>query len=167
MYQNPDQDLAKLWFNLSHKYNKINRPDKLVNEWATVSHFIDMPADLQNYLRAEIMASQIYDAFKKDCIAKGIEPKMIGNDNTAEFFKENIFKHGKTLSEDEIMEKITGSRLNADSFCEELNSIEIDDKSFINQIKNYQKFLKKTLSSVIIPIWKLKDNIKPTASKEK
>lgn len=128
LYENPDQDIKKLWFDLKQKYEGDNPPDELNNEWATVPHFLTHPGYLQNYLRAEVMAAQIYDAAHE----------QLGNlsetTQTAKFFQENIFKYGSSKSEDEIMKIATGKSLSAEAFCKQLEKIKYDGED--NNSKN-------------------------------
>ena len=114
MYNNPDQDLPKLWFKLNEKYNNINPPDKFNNEWATIPHFLSHPAYLQNYIRAEIMAAQIYKA-----VTDKFGP-MTTNPKTRDFLRAKMFRHGGALSEDDIMKKLTGSITKPNAFCEQI-----------------------------------------------
>lgn len=117
LYENPDQDVKKLWFDLKQQYTGDNPPDELNNEWATVPHFLTHPGYLQNYLRAEVMAAQIYDAAHEQ-LGNLTETK-----ETADFFRENIFKYGASKSEDEIIKIATGKELSAEAFCKQLEKI--------------------------------------------
>ena len=117
MYKNPDQDLAKLWFELDKKFKNKNIPDEMVNEWATMPHFLTHPAYLQNYLRGEIMAAQIYDSMHK----------LLGNLTesplTADILNNALFKYGCSIDEKEAMKLLTGSELKADAFLKQLESL--------------------------------------------
>lgn len=128
LYENPDQDIKKLWFDMRQQYLGVNPPDELNNEWATVPHFLTHPGYLQNYLRAEVMAAQIYDAAHEKL------GNLTETTQTAKFFQENIFKYGSSKTENEIMKIATGKELSAEAFCkqiEEFNSIkeEINKKA--------------------------------------
>src|SRR5574344_71488 len=88
MYENPDQDLSKLWFEMRNKYEMRNMPDKIVNEWANIPHLLSCPAYLQNYFRAEIMQNQMYDTAHKTL------GNLTENKDTAKFFEKKLFKYG-------------------------------------------------------------------------
>jgi len=120
MYKNPDQDLPKLWYKLEKKYMNKNNPDKLNNTWATVPHFLSCPAYLQNYLRAEIMGAQIYET------ATGKLGPLTKNDKTADYFRTKMFRHGSSLTEDELIKKMTGKELSVEPFCKQFESLEVD-----------------------------------------
>ncbi|EKE04280.1 MAG: hypothetical protein ACD_20C00090G0020 [uncultured bacterium] len=135
MYRNPDQDLAKLWFDTDKKYRGRNIPEKLNNEWASVPHFLSHPAYLQNYLRAEMMASQIHDSFKNK-----YGTDMLDTEKTHDFFEKKMFRRGSYLSENEMMKKLTGSKLMPDAFVNELESLteKTPDEKVIN-LHQYKK----------------------------
>ena len=42
MYKNPDKDPAQIWKEKKLKYK--NRDEKADNEWATIPHFLSLPA---------------------------------------------------------------------------------------------------------------------------
>lgn len=120
LYENPDQDVKKLWFDLKQKHIGANPPDELNNEWATVPHFLSHPGYLQNYLRAEVMGAQIYEAAHEK-----IGCDLSDTTETAKFFQENIFQYGSSKSEDEIMKIATGKELDAEAFCRQLEKINV------------------------------------------
>lgn len=117
MYANPNQDMQKLWYGLEKKFLNRNIPEKLDNRWASVPHFLTHPAYYQNYLRAEIMASQIYDA-----ATEKLGP-LTKNKNTAEFFRKKLFRVGLTLTEDELIKKITGKELSVESILNQIKAV--------------------------------------------
>jgi len=117
MYENPDQNLPKLWFDLNQKYNKIQTPDELNNEWATIPHFLSNPAYLQNYLRAQLMSAQIYKS-----VTDKLGP-MTNTNKTEHFLRTKMFRIGASLSENEVMKKLTGDILKPDAFCEQIKDV--------------------------------------------
>lgn len=120
MYENPNQDLAKLWYQNEQKYLGRSIPQKLDNRWASeLMHFVSHPAYFQNYFRAEIMSAQIYDA-----ATANLGP-LTENSNTAKFFKSKIFRFGKTLTDAEVIKHATGKALSTDAY--------------LTQIRNYAK----------------------------
>jgi len=61
MYENPDQDLNKLWWDLAEKYQMLTRPDgRNMPDWATKIHVALYPCYYHNYLLGELLASQLY-----------------------------------------------------------------------------------------------------------
>ena len=51
LYENPDQDLNKLWWDLVEKYQFVKRPEGITlgPEWATKIHIATYPVYYQNY----------------------------------------------------------------------------------------------------------------------
>ena len=117
MYANPDQNIPKLWYEMQHKFMNRNIPEVLDNHWASVPHFLSHPAYLQNYLRAEIMAAQIYEAAHEKL------GNLSENTNTAEFFRKKLFRVGASLTEDEVIKKVTGKELNVEAFCKQFKNL--------------------------------------------
>lgn len=117
LYANPDQDIAKLWYDMQHKYLRMNIPEVLDNSWASVPHFLTHPAYLQNYLRAEIMAAQIYEA-----ATQKLGP-LTQNEKTAEFFRQKLFRFGSTLTDGEIIKHMTGKELGAEAFYRQIKDV--------------------------------------------
>jgi len=61
MYENPDQDLNKLWWDLVEKYQMMKRPEgRNAPDWASKIHIAAYPCYYHNYLVGEILASQLY-----------------------------------------------------------------------------------------------------------
>lgn len=117
MYENPDQDLKKLWKDMGVKYKGRSEKDEATNEWATIPHFLSHPAYYQNYFRASLIKAQLYDGLTKKL------GKLTENKDTAKYLDENVFQYGGSKTDDEILEKVTGKKLNADAFCKRLNKL--------------------------------------------
>ncbi len=117
LYENPEQDPKKLWYDLKQHYLGSNPPDELNNEWATIPHYLTNPGYIQNYVRAEVMVSQLYEAAheKVGDLTKSTE--------TAKFFQENIFNCGRSKSEEEIIKLATGKELSAEAYCKQLEKL--------------------------------------------
>ena len=113
LYANPEQDLPKLWYGLKQKHMLENVPAVLHHEWACVPHFLSHPVYYQNYLRAEIMASQMYDAMHAKL------GNLSENKDTAEYLRTKFFRFGASLKEGELLKRFTGSALNVDAYCKQ------------------------------------------------
>ncbi|MFH2095231.1 MAG: M2 family metallopeptidase, partial [Bacteroidota bacterium] len=69
MYENPGQDLNKLWWDLVEKYQMIKKPaDRNEPDWATKTHIANSPCYYHNYLLGELLASQLYYYITKNII---------------------------------------------------------------------------------------------------
>lgn len=114
MYRNPDQDLGKLWHDLKCQYKGHNQSEKIDNEWATIPHYLSHPAYYQNYFRADLMKAQIYEHLTNKL------GNLTENPNTAEYLNKNIFECGKSIEENDLIEKLTGKKLSSDALCKSL-----------------------------------------------
>ena len=109
LYNNPDQNPAELWKNLSKKY--LNRDCETGNEWASIPHYLSHPAYYQNYFRANLMKVQIYNYLVS------VLGYLTENKNTAEFMNKNIFAFGASIEEYDLIKQLTGEDFSASSFC--------------------------------------------------
>ena len=121
MYKNPEQDLKKLWRDLSVKYKGRSEQDEPTNEWATVPHFLSHPGYYQNYFRASLIKAQLYGALTDKF------GKLTENKQTAEYLNENLFKYGGSKEDDEILTDITGNELTAEAFCNRINKLVLEE----------------------------------------
>lgn len=111
MYENPDQDLQKLWKDCGEKYNNKNY-SKL--EWTDIDHFIHSPVYYHYYAEGEVVAEQLYNAVSKNGTVKLTESK-----DTAKFFNDKIFKYGASKTDEEILKSATGKALDVDAYCKQ------------------------------------------------
>ena len=58
------------------------------------------------------MKAQIYNHLRS------VLGPLTSNKNTAEYMNKNIFSYGATISDDEIIEKLTGKPLSSDDFIQ-------------------------------------------------
>jgi peptidyl-dipeptidase A len=120
MYENPDQDLGKLWWDLVEKYQMVKRPNgRTAPDYASKIHIVSAPVYYHNYMMGELFASQLHHAIARD-VYKGESPeKVIYVDNKAvgEFMKKRVFQPGRTLSWNELTEHATGKKLDPEAFA--------------------------------------------------
>ena len=64
-----------------------------------------------------MIKAQLYDGLTKKL------GKLTENKDTAKYLDENVFQYGGSKTDDEILEKVTGKKLNADAFCKRLNKL--------------------------------------------
>ena len=111
MYENPDQDLNQLWWNMVEKYQMMKEPEgRDMPDWATKIHVALYPCYYHNYLLGELLASQ-FSAYITGTVVKG----NTGEDMKAmgEFFKTRVFMPGMRYEWNEMIEKATGEKLTA------------------------------------------------------
>ena len=122
LYENPDQNLNKLWWDLVEKYQGIHPPEgRDAPDYASKIHVVSAPAYYHNYMMGELFASQVYHTLSKE-VLKGAGASPVGNEGVGTFLKERLFGRGRTLSWDDLTQSITGQRLNARAFSEDLQS---------------------------------------------
>ena len=113
LYNNPDQNLNKLWWDTVKKYQGIDfSRDKA--DWASKIHFVSSPVYYQNYLIGELFASQINNHIAKKILRKKSSRNMdyAGNKEVGDYLKEKIFFPGAIYKWDELIEHSTGEKLN-------------------------------------------------------
>lgn len=117
MYKNPDQDLAELWFKMNNKLRGRNIPTETGNVWANTIHYITNPAYYPNYQIADLIKEQLYETAHKKL------GDLTKNSETASFLNKKIFRHGASVSQNELIKKITGKDLSAESFCKQFEAL--------------------------------------------
>lgn len=116
MYQNPDQDLNKFWWDLVEKYQMLKRPaERNMPDWATKIHIATSPCYYHNYLLGELLASQLNAYIVKNILKseKYQTPNYVGNKEVGKYLIEKIFKPGRTYYWNDMIEKATGEKLTA------------------------------------------------------
>jgi peptidyl-dipeptidase A len=120
LYENPDQDLNKLWWELVKKYQLLDfSRDKA--DWASKIHFVSSPVYYQNYLIGELFASQIIHFIAKNIIhTESMEDVSYSNNKEiGNYLKEKIFFPGAIYKWDELIKYSTGEELNPKYWVEE------------------------------------------------
>jgi peptidyl-dipeptidase A len=120
MYENPDQDLNKLWWDLVEKYQLLKRPEgRNKPDYASKIHVVSAPVYYHNYMMGQLFASQVHHAIAKD-VYKGADPNTviyIGDKAVGEFMKKKVFEPGKTLDWRDLTKFATGEPLSAKAFA--------------------------------------------------
>ncbi|MCX6257071.1 MAG: M2 family metallopeptidase [Bacteroidia bacterium] len=114
MYENPDQDLNKLWWDMVEKYQMIKRPaDRNEPDWATKIHIATSPCYYHNYLLGELLASQLYTYITTNIIkSKDLRNQSWANNkDVGKFLKDKIFAAANLYYWDDMIEKATGEKL--------------------------------------------------------
>jgi peptidyl-dipeptidase A len=120
MYENPDQDLNKLWWDLVEKYQLVKRPPhRDAPDYASKIHIVSAPVYYHNYMMGELFASQLHHAIARE-VYKGADPDTViyaGNKAVGDFMKKRVFEPGRTKTWNELTEFATGEKLNAKAFA--------------------------------------------------
>ncbi|HEX2972188.1 MAG TPA: M2 family metallopeptidase [Tepidisphaeraceae bacterium] len=122
MYENPDQDLNKLWWDLVEKYQQIHRPeDRNAPDYAAKIHIVSSPAYYHNYIMGEMFASQLHRVIARDVLKT--DPKTAlynGHKEVGQFLQTKVFAPGRTLRWDAFVRFATGAELSPKALVEDL-----------------------------------------------
>ncbi|MFC2146051.1 M2 family metallopeptidase [Acidobacteriota bacterium] len=123
LYENPDQDLNTLWWDMVERFQVLKRPPgRNAPDWAAKIHFSIAPVYYHNYQLGELFAAQLRGTLVK--LAKHEGPAhtltYTGNKDFGNYFKEKIFQPGMTLRWPEFVKQATGEPLTAKYFAEEV-----------------------------------------------
>jgi peptidyl-dipeptidase A len=120
MYEKPDQDLNKLWWDQVEKYQLLKRPaGRSEPDYASKIHVVSAPVYYHNYMMGELFASQVHHSIARD-VYKGADPNTViyvGNKDVGEFMKKKVFEPGRTKTWNELTAYATGAPLNARAFA--------------------------------------------------
>lgn len=108
MYENPDQDLNSLWWNLVEKYQLIKKPNgRHEPDWASKIHVSLYPAYYHNYMLGELLASQLYHY-----LVSNISKSFTCNKKIGQYLIDNYFSAGAKFHWKELVFNVTGEELN-------------------------------------------------------
>ncbi len=122
LYENPDQNLGKLWWELNSKYLGYNKPDSILAcDWAMNDYFLLMAGATQTELFAELFAAQLSNKIKtsyEGLITDSL--KVSKSEFVGDFMKKNIFQYGNVLPWNELIEQATDEKLTAKYYFESI-----------------------------------------------
>jgi peptidyl-dipeptidase A len=117
MYEDPDQDLNKVWWEMVEKYQMLAKPEgRDMPDWATKIHIALYPCYYHNYLLGELLASQFYGYITTN-ITK--DPSFVGEKNVGTYLKEKVFLPGTRYYWNDMIEKATGEKLTAKYYAKQ------------------------------------------------
>jgi peptidyl-dipeptidase A len=120
MYENADQDLNKLWWDLVEKYQELKRPDgRDAPDYASKIHIVSAPVYYHNYQMGQLFASQVHHTIARE-VYQGADPDNViylGNKEVGAYMKKRVFGPGRTLNWNELTKFATGENLNAKAFA--------------------------------------------------
>jgi peptidyl-dipeptidase A len=125
MYENPDQDLNKLWWDLVEKYQMVKRPSgRKAPDYASKVHIVSAPVYYHNYMMGELFASQLHHAIARE-LYSGADPNTVVYVNSrkvGDFMRKKVFQPGRTKSWNELTEFATGEKLGPKAFAEDFKA---------------------------------------------
>jgi len=116
MYENPEQDLNKLWWELVEKYQLIKKPEgRNEPDWASKIHIALYPCYYHNYHLGELFASQLYYYIVKNILKSDDynSQSFANNKEVGKYLTEKVFNPGAKYYWNNMIEKATGEKLTA------------------------------------------------------
>jgi len=114
LYEDPDQDLNTLWWDMVEKYQLLRRPEgRNAADWASKPHFTIAPVYYHNYMLGELYAAMI---------RRIIVNTVPGSEEYRDFFMNRVFRPGHLLPWSEFVIESIGQPLSPAAFAEELKS---------------------------------------------
>jgi peptidyl-dipeptidase A len=120
MYENPSQNLNKLWWDLVEKYQGLKRPaGRNAPDYASKIHVVSAPVYYHNYMMGQLFASQVHHALCKELHPSAAPADVIytGDKRVGAFMKKNVFEPGRTLDWRGLTKFATGADLGAKAFA--------------------------------------------------
>jgi peptidyl-dipeptidase A len=122
MYENPDQDLNKLWWDLVEKYQMMKRPEgRNAPDWASKIHIAAYPCYYHNYLMGEILASQLY-YYITNTVLQSQDLKntdFVNKPEVGKYLRDRFFAPGARFYWNDMIEKATGEKLTAKYYAKQ------------------------------------------------
>jgi peptidyl-dipeptidase A len=122
MYENPDQDLNKLWWDLKKQYQLLNPPDDLKRaDYAAKIHIVTVPVYYHNYVLGDLFAAQVQHYIGTN-IVRAPDPttaSFYGRKEVGDYLCRQIFAPGNLLAWNELTKQATGETLSAKYFVQQ------------------------------------------------
>ena len=123
LYEDPDQDLNTLWYDLVERFQLLRRPvGRDSADWAAKPHFTIAPVYYHNYVLGELFSAQLRGALARQLGHTGptstvdyVDRKEIGA-----FLIDKVFKPGRATPWPEFVKVATGSSLGIDAYIAEV-----------------------------------------------
>ena len=117
LYENPDQDLNKLWSEMTAKYQELDPLEgRNKADWASKPHFVIAPVYYHNYMLGELYGAQLRKSLEKQA---GNDPIKFGD-----LLKRKVFAPGNSLPWEEFVKESTGEPLSVRAFVDELECVD-------------------------------------------
>ena len=114
LYENPDRDLNKLWWDLIEKYQFLARPEgRDEPDWAAKIHIATSPGYYHQYLMGELLASQLAEIIGRE-VLQAPDPfnvSMAGDSRIGNFLVDKVFHPGRRYPWNEMIQRATGEKL--------------------------------------------------------
>ncbi len=122
MYEDPEQDLNTLWWDLVEKYQLMKPPpDRDEPDWATKIHIAIFPCYYHNYLLGELLASQLYFYIVENIIQSDDYKfqSFANNKEIGEYLRDRVFTVGSKYYWNDMIKRATGENLSAKFYAKQ------------------------------------------------
>jgi peptidyl-dipeptidase A len=121
LYQDPDQDLNTLWWDLVNRFQMVTPPPgRTEPDWASKIHVVSAPAYYHNYMLGELLASQLDHHIQSRVLkASGTRVPMFGRREVGRYLVESVFRPGKKYHWDRLIREATGEPLTPRYFVDQ------------------------------------------------
>jgi peptidyl-dipeptidase A len=117
MYENPEQNLNQLWWDMVSKYQLLTKPEgRDMPDWATKIHIALYPCYYHNYLLGELLASQLNYYITSNVVKN---QSFVGEKAVGNYLKEKVFMPGARYYWNDMIEKATGEKLTAKYYAKQ------------------------------------------------
>ncbi len=114
MYENPEQDLNSLWWNLVEKYQMVKKPEgRDMPDYASKNHICTFPVYYHNYQLGQMFAAQLENHIDEN-FSKG-EP-WNNNEEIGKYLHDRVFSVGASMKWDQLVKYATGKKLDPKHF---------------------------------------------------
>jgi peptidyl-dipeptidase A len=114
LYDDPEQDLNGLWWDLVERYQFMRRPPGPPDAgWASKLHFTTAPCYYHNYMLGELLASQLHQHMVSEVL--GLESdeglSYVGDRRVGRYLRDNVLGPGARDPWNEMIARATGEPL--------------------------------------------------------
>ena len=123
LYENPDQDLNRLWYDYVERFQLIRRPpNRNAPDWAAKPHFTIAPVYYHNYLLGELFASQLRATLSRlsHPTDKPTDVSFKGRKDYGRFIINEVFAPGMSKPWSIFVQNVTGAPLSVKAYAAEL-----------------------------------------------
>lgn len=122
MYENPDQDLNKLWWDLVERYQMLRRPPgRNAPDYGSKIHIVSAPVYYHNYMMGELFASQVHHTIARK-VYEGAAPKnvvYVNNLKVGDYMNRFVFEPGRTMTWNQLTRFATDADLSPEAFAKD------------------------------------------------
>ncbi len=123
LYEDPDRDLNRLWWDYVERYQRLRRPPSRDEpDWAAKPHFTIAPVYYHNYMLGELFAAQLRHVLADRVGHQGPAATLSfnGRKQFGKFLAEKVFKPGNSMPWPKLVRHVTGEPLTARYFAREV-----------------------------------------------